>query len=193
MSWALHKSPCWQSSSAHSRPFWHGLRQPLLICNCCAWGESGRSSPPFFFFSSAWSPLVKPSLGRESPKAHWWKVICSNMASLNLGWEKRALVCAAPIHRVLSEFPLSKWQSRRKATEKLHRLAGQAVLACQPAFSCSRVSARQGEQALCCQVVPATRPMFSSSLFHLRMPTPPPCAIYCQLFSEVVVALPCFH
>lgn len=145
-----------------------------MVCDSLCWsatallgGRVGDPPPLLFFFSSAWSPLVKASLGRESPKAHWWKVICGNMASLNLGWEKRALVHAAPIHRVLSEFPFTKWQSWREATEKLHRLAGQAVLACEPAFSCSRVSARQGEQALCFFLFISFKDAYSSSPCYL--------------------------
>lgn len=56
---------------------------------------------------------------------------------------------AAPISRVLSEFPLSKWAVLEGGYQETAGAAGRDSLF-PPALPPSRVSARQGEQALCC-------------------------------------------
>ena len=75
-----------------------------------------------------------------------------------------------------TELPPSKRAVPQEATRNPQGLAGRGS-PLPPALPPSGVSARQGEQVLCCKVFPAARPTFSSSLVYLMVPTPPPSAV----------------
>lgn len=161
------------------------LAGSVTACGALQLLHQGREQgilPSVFFFSRVLSPLVKISLGKESPKAHWGKV--SGAIRLHWTWgEKRGPWSAQLPCRVLSELP-SKQAVPRKATEKSHGLAGQAVPACQFAPKTAFLQGRENKPCVA-KSFQSLRPMFSSFLFLLRMSPPSPFAVYCHLFSKV--------